>query len=182
MRPNHYCYIMIIKEWLTLLTISIVISNAIHFNDCSPLISAESENHVVFRVNRNLFVMVKIANCEYSYIWLSMVDLYLISVLFKIIFMLVQNHFTSNFIWYPQPIVFVITFVYCSLGENIKYILSISNVCFYTRIVIWLPFSAHPAFRPKLSLICHRVSSVHNFQEMFLLPQFLSDFNSVWFV
>ena len=49
-------------------------------------------------------------------------------------------------------------------------------------------FLADPAFRPKMSL-CHRVasvvcclSSVHNSQEMLLLPQFLFDFNSVWFV
>ena len=49
-------------------------------------------------------------------------------------------------------------------------------------------FLAHPAFRLKMSL-CHRfasvvccLSSVHNSQEMLLFPQFLSDFNSVWFV
>ena len=28
-------------------------------------------------------------------------------------------------------------------------------------------------------MLCHCVSSVHNLQEMLLLPQFLSDFNSV---
>ena len=35
------------------------------------------------------------------------------------------------------------------------------------------PFLTHPAFRPKMSL-CHvlRLSSVHNSQEMLLLPQF----------
>ena len=52
------------------------------------------------------------------------------------------------------------------------------------EIILSSELLAHPAFRPKMSL-CHRVasvvcclSSVHNSQEMLLLPQFLSDFNS----
>ena len=46
-------------------------------------------------------------------------------------------------------------------------------------------FLAHPAFRPKMSFYHHvasvvcRLSSIHNSQEMLLLPQFLFDFNYV---
>ena len=45
-------------------------------------------------------------------------------------------------------------------------------------------FLARPAFKPKMSLysIVLRLLSVHNSQEMLLLPPFLSDFNSVWLV
>ena len=60
---------------------------------------------------------------------------------------------------------------------------SAASTCLMT-----IQFLAHPAFRPKMGL-CHRVasvvcclSSVQNSQEMLLLPQFLSDFISVWFV
>ena len=49
---------------------------------------------------------------------------------------------------------------------------------------------ADPAFRPRwayaivlcLSCCVCCLASAHNSQEMLLLPQFLSDFNSVWFV
>ena len=63
-----------------------------------------------------------------------------------------------------------------------------SDLVYLTKVWGNAKFLAHPAFRPKMSL-CHRVasvvcrlSSVHKSQEMLLLPQFLSDFNPVWFV
>ena len=45
--------------------------------------------------------------------------------------------------------------------------------------------SAHPVFITpidELNAIVLRLSSVHNSQEMLLLPQFSSDFNFVWIV
>ena len=49
----------------------------------------------------------------------------------------------------------------------------------------YFALSAHPAFIgpiDALNAIVLRLLSVHTSQEMFLLPQFSSDFNFVWIV
>ena len=49
----------------------------------------------------------------------------------------------------------------------------------------YFALSAHPAFIwpiDELNVIVLRLSSVHNPQEMLLLPQFSSDFIFVWIV
>ena len=51
--------------------------------------------------------------------------------------------------------------------------------------IFFFALSAHPAFIgpiDELNAIVLRLSSVHNSQEMLLLPHFSSDFNFVWIV
>ena len=65
------------------------------------------------------------------------------------------------------------------------YLIRFLQVSYLSR----LPLTFYPLRYLIISLsaemsLCYRVAllSVHNLQEMLLLPQFLSNFNSVWFV
>ena len=65
-------------------------------------------------------------------------------------------------------------------GMNIKDSV-LSPIFYYTVIVQKYVLAKMSLCHSVASVVCC-LSSVHNSQEMLLLPQFLSDYNSAWFV